>query len=763
MEKLISTKSSKTILAVDDNLHDLQLLIDCFSKTIYKTFAATSGEQAIQTANKIKPDLILLDIMMTGMDGFSTCKQLKANSKTRDIPIIFVTALAETKDKVKGLELGAVDYVIKPLRIEELLLRIKQHLALQSLNQRLTEDIDQQKLLFETSGRIRRSLDLKSILETATAQIRSVLSCDSVWLLGLRNGKNAFLEAYSSSQAMEVGFNDIIPLDYIRQDRAQDYGDDYQKDYDEAHPLYLQKNIQVIENSSLSKLPQKSSLSNARNRLIAPIFINTSQLENPHHSCEDLWGWLIADRNHNSTKWRTKEINLLDNLTTQLAIGIKQGLLHQKIAQQALLDPLTGVYNRRYFNQQLEIEWRRLRRISSSLSLIMCDVDCFKLFNDSYGHQQGDECLKKVAEAMQSVIKRPADIVARYGGEEFVVILPQTSEAGAIKVAEDIRIAIQKLNIPHPNSTVDSMVTASVGIANTIPNAKDKPQLLIEAADLALYQAKKGGRNCVVCYHKPIAHSKAKQDLEFCWVKRLRQALKHNLFSLYAQPITSLEAGDNLKYFEILLRLTDKDEEVVLPNTFLDIAARNHLMPEIDTWVIDSLFEILVTQKTSDYWHDYRFAINLSGASLNQASFLSFLQQKLTSHSLPAELFCFEITESIAVVELDKVTQLIKDLKQIGCSFALDDFGTGISSLSYLKKLPVDYLKIDGSFIRELNTDTSSKVMVEAINHIAEGMGLKTVAEFVENEYILDAVKDLKIDYAQGYHLGRPKALMDLI
>ena len=160
---------------------------------------------------------------------------------------------------------------------------------------------------------------------------------------------------------------------------------------------------------------------------------------------------------------------------------------------------------------------------------------------------------------------------------------------------------------------------------------------------------------------------------------------------------------------------------------------------------------------------NYRFSINLSGASLNSESFLEFLTQKLTDYHLPSDLFCFEITETIAVSNLDKVAKFINSLKNLGCSFALDDFGTGMSSLTYLKNLPVDYLKIDGSFIKELNNNKASKVMVEAINHIAEGIGLKTVAEFVENQTILDTVRDLKVDYAQGFHLGRPGALMDII
>ncbi len=185
-------------------------------------------------------------------------------------------------------------------------------------------------------------------------------------------------------------------------------------------------------------------------------------------------------------------------------------------------------------------------------------------------------------------------------------------------------------------------------------------------------------------------------------------------------------------------------------------------MPDIDTWVVDRLLTRL-TESNRKNWYNYRFSINLSGASLNSQSFLDFLSQKLTDYHLPSELFCFEITETVAISNLAKVSNFINSLKTLGCSFALDDFGKGMSSLSYLKNLPIDYLKIDGSFITELNKDKASKVMVEAINHIAEGIGLKTVAEFVENQAILDTVRDLKVNYAQGYHLGRPEKLANIL
>ena len=750
MTNFVNALASKKILVVDDNPHNLHLLFNYLTDSGYKVLVAQNGQQAITTALAIHPNLILLDVLMPTLDGFSTCRHFKTNANTKDIPIIFMTALAETDSKLQGFRLGAVDYITKPIEREELLARIKTHLALQCLHQRLAREAAQQKLLWEISDRIRQSLNLELILKTATQEIVTFLNCDLVWLARLEK-QNISLEAISSNAGVRIKPRPTLP----REDLCPHLAD---------YHFYLQGNIRTIESSNNEVSLEQFSTLKPSARLIAPILVNLTELTDSPKANQTLWGWLIADQLKAARQWKPAEIDFLKKLTTQLAIAIKQGLLYQQLSQLALLDSLTRVFNRRYFDRQLNQEWRRLQRLSSSLSLIMCDVDYFKLYNDTYGHQQGDLCLQRVAQAIAKVVKRPAtDVVARYGGEEFAVILPHTSQSGALKVAEEIRLAVKELEIPHQNSSVAAVVTISVGVAHTVPQAEDNSNVLVKAADLALYQAKERGRDCIAIYSAPLAHAKSGQESEIQWIKRIRQALRENLFSLYAQPITSLQIDEPKKHFEILLRLTDGEEQVISPHLFLERAERNCLMPTIDTWVINNLLEKLAASGDGSDWQNYRFSINLSGASLNSASFLAFLVEKLREYPLPAHLFCFEITETIAISNLGQIAQFINSLKNLGCSFALDDFGTGMSSLTYLKNLPVDYLKIDGSFIKEINNNQASKVMVEAIHHIAEGMGLKTIAEFVENQTILDTVRDLKVDYAQGFYFGRPRVLMDVI
>ncbi|MDY6899947.1 MAG: diguanylate cyclase, partial [Cyanobacteriota bacterium] len=720
--KNIVSEYKGVILVVDDTPSNLNVLFSYLRSAGFKVLVAQTGDNALKSAEYAKPDLILLDILMSGIDGFETCRRLKNNPQTADIPVIFMTALSDSINKVRGFELGAVDYVTKPIQKDELIARIQTHISLERLRHNLVEQnvtlhqkAEQEQLLSELSERIRNSLDINLIIRAAATEILNFLDCSRAIVTHLKDGYISI-----EQQVVKSGISEIPP-DSV----AHKY---FIQDGEEAK--YLEGDIIAIDDVSNSDLGSHflEDLQNfqVKATLTIPIlFKKTAMNETLSLSSNDnsdvLWGFLTVHQCNQTRKWQTEEIKFIQRLVNQLAIGIHQGRLYYRLSTAnkelknlALRDPLTKVFNRRYFDDKLQKEWKRLQRIPSPLSIIMCDVDCFKSYNDTYGHQAGDECLQMVAQSISNSLKRPADCVARYGGEEFIIILPYTPPKGALKVAEAIRNGIKELNIPHTASSVSSVVTVSIGVAGSIPNRDDNPILLVEAADQALYLAKAQGRDRVQIYMYDLAKEKSRKSSQLLWVKKLRHALEENRFCLYTQPIIPLKIGNHRIHHEVLIRLLDENGKVVLPEDFLEIANLYSMMPRIDTWVIDNLFKYLNNANFST-WDNICFSINISGASLNDNKFLDYLYNKLQQSSIPSHVLCFEITETIAINNLSQVSKFINSLKSLGCSFALDDFGKGMSSLTYLKNLPVDYLKIDGSFIKEIHTETVTKAMVQAI------------------------------------------------
>ena len=492
------------ILVVDDTPSNLNVLFSYLRSAGFKVLIAQTGDNALKSAEYAKPDLILLDILMSGIDGFETCRLLKINPQTKDIPVIFMTALSDSINKVRGFELGAVDYVTKPIQKEELIARIQTHISLERLrhnlvqqNVNLHQKAVQEQLLSQLSERIRDSLDINLIIQAAATEILNFLDCSRAIITRLEDGY-----IYIEEQVVKSGI-----LEISQDSAAHKY---FIQDGEEAK--YLQGEIIEIDVISDSDLGSHflEDLQNFQVKAILTIpilFKKTANHEDLSVNSNVLWGFLTVHQCNQKRKWQIEEIKFIKRLVNQLAIGIHQGRIYSRLSMAnkelknlALRDPLTKVFNRRYFDDKLQKEWKRLQRIPSPLSIIMCDVDCFKSYNDTYGHQAGDECLRMVAESISNTLKRPADCVARYGGEEFIVILPYTPPQGAFKVAEAIRDRVKKLNIPHTASSVSSVVTISLGVAGSIPSRDDSPILLVEAADQALYLAKAQGRDRVQIY-----------------------------------------------------------------------------------------------------------------------------------------------------------------------------------------------------------------------------------------------------------------------
>ncbi|MCB1995897.1 MAG: ammonium transporter [Burkholderiaceae bacterium] len=429
--------------------------------------------------------------------------------------------------------------------------------------------------------------------------------------------------------------------------------------------------------------------------------------------------------------------------------------LARELTHQAAHDALTGVPNRREFERRLG---ELLRAPDHGGAHVVCylDLDQFKVVNDTCGHVAGDELLRQVTQCVRAQL-RGGDTLARLGGDEFGLILQNCPLAQAVEVAERVREAIADFRFGWQGKSF--AVGVSIGI---VPAAHAQGDLgaLLSAADAACYAAKDAGRNRVHVF-QPDDTALNTQRGQMQWVARLQAALDEDRLRLYVQPVLPLHDGPEAgTHQEILVRL-EEDVQIVPPGAFLPAAERYGLMPRIDQWVVDNTLAWLGDRWRQSGRLDGVWAINLSGASLSDERFRERLRTRLEQAKLPPGVLCFEITETAAVAQLSKVVTFIEEIKALGCLFALDDFGSGLSSFAYLKTLPVDFLKIDGAFVKDIAHDPADLAMVQAIHTIGHVMGLKTIAEYVSSDAILAKLREIGVDYGQGYHLGMPRPLDD--
>ena len=425
------------------------------------------------------------------------------------------------------------------------------------------------------------------------------------------------------------------------------------------------------------------------------------------------------------------------------------------LSWQATHDALTGLANRREFEYRLEQVLHPMgTQQGRRHALMFLDLDQFKLVNDTCGHAAGDELLRHICALLQSDL-REGDTLARLGGDEFGILLENCPAAAAEKIAESLRHTVQSLHFVWKGRPF--MTTVSIGLVH-LGHTPTTLETSLRAADMACYMAKEKGRNRVQVYHADDSELSVRFG-EMAWVQRLHMALEENRFCLYAQEISPLghtDGGDG--HIEILLRLHDEAGRIILPDSFIPAAERYGLMTSLDRWVVENVFKIISRCLQERPGRPMAMcAINLSGITIGDDDFLGFLREKFHTYNIPPGMICFEITETSAIANLGSAIRFINELKALGCHFSLDDFCAGMSSFAYLKHLPVDFLKIDGSFVKDMLDDPINRAMVEVINHIGHVMGKRTIAEFVETPHIEQALLEIGVDYAQGYLIERPQ------
>ncbi len=420
----------------------------------------------------------------------------------------------------------------------------------------------------------------------------------------------------------------------------------------------------------------------------------------------------------------------------------------QRIAFLANHDSLTGLYNRQHFQEQFECQIAYAKRFQLGFALLFIDLNQFKYINDTLGHDEGDKYLVAAASALTASL-RDIDIIGRLGGDEFGVILPHADANDARHIAEKLLQALAQQ--PQITNDATAHISACIGIS-LFPHHGTTPAELLAKADAAMYTIKRSGRGQVHVY-QPDDQELFQMKSKVKWEDRISRALRDDQFVLHYQPILDIQSN-SVSHHEVLLRMLDEGGELIYPGAFLGTAERFGLIRDVDKWVIRKAIQI-----QAESMHDGRpvtLAINLSGRHFGDDDFIQLVKSTLEEYHADPHALIFEVTETAAVENITIARSFAEKLRQLGCRLALDDFGIGYSSFHYLKNLPVDMIKIDGNFIRNLDQNSDDQAIVKAICDLARGMNMLTIAEFVENQKILQLLGNMGVDYAQGYHIAMP-------
>ncbi len=424
--------------------------------------------------------------------------------------------------------------------------------------------------------------------------------------------------------------------------------------------------------------------------------------------------------------------------------------LSQQLLFQAQHDTLTGLINRYEFDRIVNNAIADASTEKRTHCLAYLDLDQFKVVNDTCGHMAGDLLLRQIAAQLKDKI-RSSDTLARLGGDEFAMLFMGCSIDKGYKLITDLLQVVQEFRFSFDNKVFK--VSASVGLTGITPDHVHTLSELFYTVDAACYAAKEEGGNRIHVYYSDDNDLKQQHNSQLEWLSRINKGLENNQFVLYAQRMTALMEDDE-QHLELLVRMKEDDGTLYPPGSFLPVAERYHLMPQIDRWVVREALSIMAG-KGADC--PYVYAINLSGQTLSDKGFLKYVIDQIGAYQVDTKRLCFEITETAVIANLDKARQFMRTLREMGCRFSLDDFGSGLSSFAYLKNLEVDFLKIDGMFVKAIVNSKIDRALVESINHVGHVMGLSTIAEFAENDAIIAMLKEIGVDYAQGYGVAKPE------
>ena len=683
-----------TILIVDDNPANLGVLTDHLEIRGYEVLVALGGLEALERVRYAQPDLILLDVMMPDIDGFETCRRLKQQAHTRDIPVIFMTALTDIDSKVTAFAAGGVDYVSKPFQIEELLARVQTHLTLRKTQLDLLAQKD--SLQTEIAARHVAEASLKDselrhrrLFETASDGIL-VLDCESNTIHDL----NAQCGRLFDSTAKDV------------------------------------------RGRHLDDIPAFQAIGGSR--------VIVEALRSGGKMKWDEWSWQKADGSEVSVEVLGTTYRAGDRLLAQCTfrdIGARKEA-EARVRYLAMHDALTGLPNRTLLMDRLNQAIARSRRDHTQVGLLLLDLDHFKHVNDSLGHFVGDGLLEEVSRRLRSVL-REGDTPARLGGDEFVVAAcgltgPADAEALAKRILEALEPVFQ---VEGHNLHIGT----SIGIS-MYPGDGDNPAALLQTADTAMYQAKKKGRGNYRLFTRDLSMASERWHT---LSNDLHGACERGEFVLHYQPQIQLD-NSNIIGLEALLRWNHPTEGMVQPGLFIPLLEEHGRMVEVGRWVLRTACAQNAAWQAQGL-PKVRMAVNLSAQQFYRGDIVRTVRDALTESGLAPEWLELELTESLTLDDTDLTLRVMDELKAMGVRLSLDDFGTGWSSLAYLKRFPLDRIKIDRSFVRDIVNDQSTAAIVHSILDLARQLQLDCVAEGVETTAQLEHLRGERCPGIQGF------------
>ena len=819
MHKILLIEDDKDVRAL---IHEYFISLYPFAEL----FEAENGGDGLDILNKYPIDCVLLDYNLPDFDGIIFLELLATNKHSAKVPVIMLTAGGNEKVAVDAFKRGVSDYILKKDVTSTVLLRsitkaVKEsqdYLRAQYAEKALIQSEARNRDLLDNATDLIQSISSQGdILYVNNAwcqalgykkeELKYFSAFDVIHPDSLEHCQYVFKRIMNgeSVEATEVSFltkngekltvEGNINCQFVDGEPVATRGifrDISRRNAAEQALLNEKERLLITLNSIgdavittdkygyiefMNPVAERLSackLSSVKGKPLVDYFTivhedTKKEVSNPILECLLSNEVVIAPENtvlinHSGDFFSIKESAAPIRTSTGEVIGAvmvfqdvtESRSLAKKIHYQSQHDALTGLVNRREFEVQLNSLIHSADNYEQDHVLCFLDLDNFKIVNDTAGHVAGDALLKQISYILGSKL-RSSDTLARLGGDEFGILMESCPLEKAQSISEELVSTIRGLRFTWDEQIYD--VGVSIGLVPITKTAESTTQLLAQA-DVACYTAKNRGRNQVAVYvQEDPGDTVLRSHKDLIRAASLRDALENDKFCLYVQEINTLGNG-NFAY-EILLRLRDKDGSLILPGSFIPAAERFNLMGEIDRWVIKTALHEYV--RIFDKDKKTKITINLSGNSLIDDELLEYILSQFASSGVDTKNVCFEITETAAISNLAEATQLIKALKSHGCMIALDDFGSGMSSFNYLKQFPIDFLKIDGSFMREMRKDSVDYAVVESINKVGHIMGLKTIAEWVENQSTLNYLSDIGVDYFQGHVNGLPHPFTDLL